>query len=253
MKRYLPVRIFFSVLLTAGLVWFFIPVLHTVLNIGNLTGMAVCLFLLLACILYPQIKKKCRSSKSVRILCRIVSVFILAGLLWTVILTILIFSGSQNKPPETATVVVLGSQVSGHYPSADLMARINAAGDYLSAHPKSRCIVSGGRGIRELETEASVMKRYLLKRGIDASRITEEDRSANTQENLKYSLGIVDKNKMSRDLAIVTDEYHQYRAGRIAKGLGSVPYSVCATTPWYIFSACYARELLALTKYLILP
>lgn len=97
------------------------------------------------------------------------------------------------------------------------------------------------------------MKEYLVKQGIDALRITTEEQSTNTQENLANSLTIIDKAGMSRQLAIVTDEYHQFRAGKIAERLGAVPYSVCATTPWYIFSACYMRELLALTKFLIFP
>lgn len=253
MKKYLPFRIFFCILAIAGFIWFYIPVLHSVLNIGNLSGIIACSILFLFSIFYPLIEKECRSSRWIRVGCRIFAGLIFAGILWTAVLTGLIISGMNNKPPESATVVVLGSQVKGHAPSADLMERINAAGDYLAVHPKANCIVSGGRGEGELETEAAVMKQYLVQKGIASSRIQEEDKSTTTQQNLEYSLHIINRAGMNRNLAIVTDEYHQYRAGRAAKNYGGIPHAVCAKTPWYIFSACYAQETLALTKYLILP
>lgn len=253
MKRHLFFRVLGSVLALAGIVWFCIPFHWGVSNIGNLSGIAVCIFVLAVSVFYPQIKRMCGVSKGWKILCRTVSVLFCAGLVWAAVLTGLMISGVQSAPPKNATVVVLGSKVSGHVPSADLRVRIETAAVYLSANPQAKCIVSGGQGAGEQETEAAVMKENLVLQGIDSSRIIMEDKSTNTEQNFKNSLAIIDKNGMSRELAIVTDEYHQFRAGRIAKNLSAVPYSVCAPTPWYIFSACYARELLALTKLLILP
>ncbi len=253
MKRHRIIRIFSAVLSCAGIIWFSIPFHWGVANIGNLSGISVCVLVLAAALFYPWIKRKCNSYRRWKICCHVIFVLFCAGLVWTAILTGLMITGIQNAPPENATVVVLGSKVSGHVPSADLRVRIEAAGAYLAANPQAQCIVSGGQGAGELETEASVMKKYLVQQGIDASRIFVEDKSMNTEQNLENSLAIIDQNGMSRSLAIVTDEYHQYRAGSIAKYLGAVPYSVCASTPWYIFSACYARELLALTKFLVFP
>ena len=71
-------------------------------------------------------------------------------------------------------------------------------------------------------------------------------------ENLEFSMKIIRENGLSESVALVTDEYHQFRAGRIAASLGVESAAVCAHTPWYIFSACWARELLALSKFLLL-
>jgi uncharacterized SAM-binding protein YcdF (DUF218 family) len=131
------------------------------------------------------------------------------------------------------------------------MQRIHAAADYLKVNPQAKCIVSGGQGANEEVTEASVMQRYLVKNGIDASRIHIEDTSTTTQENLKNSLKIIEQKSLSKNIAIVTDEYHQFRAGLLARRTGLTPYSICARTPWFIFSSCYARELLAITKTLV--
>lgn len=68
-----------------------------------------------------------------------------AGLIWAAFLTGLMIFGIHTSPPKEATVVVLGSKVSGHTPSADLRVRIDAAASYLLANPQAKCIVSGGR------------------------------------------------------------------------------------------------------------
>ena len=253
MKKHFVIRAIAAVLAVAGIIWFCIPLHWHVSNVGNMAGIAVCVFVFLSSLLYPQIHKKCGTSKAWKISCRVLSVVFMIGMVWTVILTGFMFLAINAVPPKQATVVVLGSKVSGHTPSADLMARINAAGAYLTANPQAKCVVSGGQGAGELETEAAVMKTYLIKQGINTSRILIEDQSTTTEENLKNSLVVIDKAGMSRELAIVTDEYHQFRAGKVAQSFGATPYSVCAHTPWYIFSACYARELFALTKFLIIP
>jgi len=245
------IRLVLGMLAVAGIIWFCIPFGWGVRNIGSFFGLAVCGVLLLGCLFWPAIRKACDSSRGWRMFCRTVGILFGAGMVWCAVLTGLIFFGASAVPPQDATVVVLGSKVSGHVPSADLMARIQAAKDWMTAHPGTACIVSGGQGAGELETEAVVMKRTLVNMGIESSRILMEDRSTTTQENLQNALALIDQKGMSRNLAIVTDEYHQYRAGCIARKLGAQPYSVQAHTPWYIFSACYARELLALTKYLI--
>ncbi len=253
MKRNAVLRILAAVPAAAGLIWFCIPFHWNVHNIGNLSGVTVCALVLFAALMYPAIGKLCSRSKPWKIAWRGLVAFFLAGIAWAGFLSCLMVSAMNSAPPEHATVIVLGSKVDGTVPSADLRVRLETAAGYLKANPQAGCIVSGGKGAGELVTEASVMKEYLAKLGIDPSRIVTEDRSKTTKENLAYSLAIIRKNNRSEDIAIVTDEYHQYRAGRIAQSLGMKPYAVCAATPWYIFSACWARELLALTKFMIAP
>lgn len=242
-----------SLLAAGGIVWFCIPIFWNVCNVGNLSGLALCLLVLAACVLYRRIREKCGKSKGVRIAWRTACFLFCAGVLWAGFLTWLMVSGAGNPPPAHATAVVLGSKVSGENPSADLTARIETAAAYLKAHPEANCVASGGKGPGELVSEASVIKKYLVSLGVGASRIALEEGSVNTRQNFEYSLKIIEEKGWSRDLAVVTDEYHQYRAGRIAKQLGATPYSVSAPTPWYIFSACYMRELLALTKFVLIP
>lgn len=237
----------------AGLVWFLIPLRCHVLNAGNGAGIAVCLVLAAGALLFKKIRSLCRRSKPWRAVFLAVGVLLCAGILWSAAMTGFMFSTASSAPPEGATVVVLGSGVEGTKPSADLWERINTAAAYLKAHPNAKCIASGGRGQRESASEASVIKNSLTAEGIDPARILTEETSRDTRQNFRCSLALIDKSGLSRRLAVVTDDYHEFRACSIARSLGAEPYAVPAKTPWYILSACWAREVLALAKYFLIP
>lgn len=224
------------------------------MNVGNLSGIAVCLFLLLWLYLYAPLRRRAERAGKLRLF-RGVHRALLAlfglGFAWAAVLTGCMVYGASSAPPPGATAVVLGSQVRGTYPSLDLWARINAAADYLRANPDAVCVASGGQGEGEQISEAQAIKENLVKLGISADRIFLEDASTNTRENLENSSRLIDEHGLNREIALVTDEYHQFRAGLAARRAGLSPHAVCAKTPWYIFSACYAREMLAITGELL--
>ena len=56
------------------------------------------------------------------------------------------------------------------------------------------------------------MRRYLISKGIPESDIILEDRSATTFENLKNSKDIIDSTEGRKYIALVTSNYHVYRA-----------------------------------------
>jgi uncharacterized SAM-binding protein YcdF (DUF218 family) len=242
-----------GILSVLGFGWFWGPIHWNVLNIGNIFGITVCVLIFFGVLLSGRIRSACERNRAVQIATRVVLVLFCAGFAWTVTLTALMISGASAVPPETATVLVLGSKVNGNAPSADLRMRINAAGDYLTAHPQAVCVACGGQGPGENCPEAEAICESLVQKGIDASRIYQEDRSTSTRENINNAQKIIKQNGLEQTVAIVTDEYHEYRACSIAREYGITACAVPARTPWYIFSACWARELLALSAHLLLP
>ena len=99
----------------------------------------------------------------------------------------------------------------------------------MSDNPDTMLIASGGQGFKESISEAECIKRELVKMGIPEDRIILEDRSRSTVEKLKYSLQII-KDKDAR-VGIITNSFHEYRAGIIAKDVGFTnAYPVPATT-----------------------
>lgn len=123
---------------------------------------------------------------------------------------------------EAEYLVVLGAKVRDDGPSVSLWDRINAAADYLKAHEDTIAIVSGGQGEDEPITEAQCMHDELVKLGIDESRIWMEDKATSTDENMRFSLDLIEEKNGTRPekLAILSSEYHLYRSSLMAKKLG---------------------------------
>lgn len=228
-------------------IWFSIPLFtHRILNIGNITGLAVSGILLVSGIFYKNIQQifvylqeyflgKCVIS--------IMTVVIGIVVITAVIETVLIIKASTKKPQENATLIVLGCKVYGEHASRSLRERLDAALIYLKENPNSQCIVSGGMGEGEKISEAECMYRYLIKKGMDPSRIIKEDQSTSTRENLRFSKKIMEERGMGKNIAIATSEYHQYRASQIAKSLGFSVGAVSGHTVWWLFPTFYVREL----------
>lgn len=244
-----PVQWVLLLIPAGGFLWFSQSLLAGVMGVGTLIGWAACLAGAALILAVPAMVRK----GGVRRVIAWVFTGIFAGAVaWCGYLSTLIFSAVENTPPNSSTVIVLGCLVSPNgEPSLSLENRIQKAAEYLQAHPEAVCIVSGGQGSVEPVSEASVMARELEELGIDSGRILQEDRSTDTQENMAYSAKIIEEQGLSREVAVVTDDYHQYRAGELAKEVGLVPYAVTVQSSSYLFPANYGRELVSMTKFFL--
>lgn len=115
-------------------------------------------------------------------------------------------------------VLVLGSHVTKYGPALATAYRLDKAYEYLNSNLKSKCILTGGKGDNEHDTEAVVMQRYLISRGVDSSRLILEDKASSTFENFSFSKQYMDVE--NDNIGIVTNNFHMYRALRIAKKQG---------------------------------
>lgn len=167
------------------------------------------------------------------------------------ILLSMVLSRMNAKPRKKADVlIVLGAKVSGRRITKSLRKRLLKAEEYLKAHGDTVAIVSGGQGDGEDISEAEAMKEFLIHKGIVAERIVMEDKSTTTKENLAFSYEIImtkygeDVNKM-----IVTNNFHIFRAERLAKKLGINNISGLAAQSDPILIVNYVfRECAALVK-----
>lgn len=139
-----------------------------------------------------------------------------AGLLFFLLIEGLSVSRFWAKgEPGLDYLVVLGAQMRENGPSRALQLRLDTAYDYLVENPDTIVIVSGGKGSNEPVSEAQGMYEYLAGRGIDPERIRLEDRSRNTVENLRFSKAFLEE---GASVGIVTNNFHVYRAERLAAG-----------------------------------
>ena len=155
---------------------------------------------------------------------------------------------TQDETPEF--VVVLGAQVQGDEPSLTLKKRLDKTLEFMQEYPDRTVIVSGGQGPDEADTEASVMARYLIEHGADASRIIEEDKASNTRENLLFSAKLAEAAGLDTSrVLIVTSDFHMCRAKYIARTLSMEPYGQASDTwPWILKVNYTLREVFAFAK-----
>ena len=103
-------------------------------------------------------------------------------------------------------------------------------------------ILSGGQGEDEEIPEADCMYRELTAAGVAPGRLYREDRSTSTRENLLFSQAIIKDNGLPETVVVVTNEYHQYRAGLIAGALGMKTYAVSAPSGVGLLPTYWVRE-----------
>ena len=148
-------------------------------------------------------------------------------------------------------VIVMGGGIEGDRPQLMLQYRLDAANDFLTAHPDVICVVSGGEDSNSDRTEADVMRQYLVEKGIAPERILMEDKSTDSNENLSFSAEILNEFGIGNKVVIVTDRFHQYRSSLYAThaGLDSTPYS--SDCPYILQQSFWIREAFAMIKYFI--
>ena len=155
-----------------------------------------------------------------------------------------VVSHGRQSDHKTEYLIVLGCQVDGTRPGIYLTGRLEKALEYLNANPDSAAILSGGQGANEGISEGQCMFDYLTERGIEKSRLTIEDRSTSTYENLRNSVNALrDSGKNIDEITIVTNDFHEYRAGKLAEKCGLKAYSYPSRTPLVGYMPFAVREV----------
>ena len=193
MERTEVIKIIPALAGAAGIFLFILPVFTgRILNIGNMTGLCVSLCLFLYGIrqdtVHAVIAQGWRRGGICRGAIAAGGILLTAAAVTVLVLTFMIVRAALTEPDPSADAVVLGCEVKGDRPSRMLTGRMDAAIDYLQAHPHVCCVLSGGKGDNEEISEAECMYRYMTARGIDPGRLIREDRSVSTRENLQFSL-----------------------------------------------------------------
>ncbi len=153
---------------------------------------------------------------------RIVAVLTCLGLIYFCLVEYRIVKNSETDADcERGYLIVLGAAVHGNVPSLSLLNRLEGALAYLNTYPDCIAVVSGGQGVGENISEAQCMHDWLLDQGIPENRIRMEENSTSTMENLEFSWEIIrDEGGKADDIAVVSSNYHLYRAKSIAASIG---------------------------------
>lgn len=146
-------------------------------------------------------------------------------------------------------VFVLGAGLRNDEILPTLEARLNRALDYFGENPSAMFVVCGGYGAGQTMSEARAMADFLIAGGIPVANIILEDASTSTYENLLFAQNIlVAYFPEGFRATVVTNAFHQYRAGYLARYLGIDATRYGAPTPFYTWHHNYIRELLAIVN-----
>ncbi|MFE2376173.1 YdcF family protein [Streptomyces sp. NPDC059398] len=159
--------------------------------------------------------------------------------------------GRLYIPRKADYVVVLGSGLAGGVTPPPLLTNRLDRGRKVYERLVARgrrpvLLVSGGQGPDEKVPESHAMADYLVGCGIPAAAIEREDRSASTDENLRFSAEIMEKARPDYRCTIVTSNYHAFRAAVSARRAGVRGHVVGAPTAAYFWPSATIREFVAL-------
>ena len=148
-------------------------------------------------------------------------------------------------------VVVLGSGLIGGTTVPPLLAgRLDRARkEHARLSRRGRrpvLLTSGGRGPDEKLPESHAMADHLIARGFPADLIRREDRSTTTDENMRFSKALMEKEKPDYRCVIVTNNYHVFRAAVTARRAGVRGHVIGAPTASYFWPSAMIREFVAL-------
>lgn len=152
----------------------------------------------------------------------------------------------QTSPKqEPDYLVVLGAGLLQDKVTPLLAKRIDKAIEIHQSAPHSIIIMSGGQGPDEIIPEGKAMANYAIRAGISKKKLLIEDQSINTEENILYSTRLM--HSQSASFAVVSTNYHIFRASIIARKLGlkSIGFGAKSGKDWIFNANALLREFFA--------
>ncbi|MGD9611417.1 MAG: YdcF family protein [Kiritimatiellia bacterium] len=148
----------------------------------------------------------------IRLLLKILSVFVLLPLVWLFALGGTIWGyGMLDRAEKSDCVIVLGAAAYGNRPSPVFEERIRHGIALYRSGTVARLIFTGGFGEGASHAESEVAAAYAVRAGVPASAILTENRSRTTQQNLAEARALMDAQGL-RTAILVSDPLHMRRA-----------------------------------------
>lgn len=146
------------------------------------------------------------------------------------------------KIPQLDYLVVLGAGLDGDQVTPLLASRIDKAIQIYHKQASVQLIMSGGQGDDELIAEGLAMANYALAKGLPSEAVIIEDQAVNTEENIAFSQQLMTKEKAK--FAVVSSNYHVFRALLLAREQGLKCIGFGAKTKWYFAINAFIREFI---------
>jgi len=146
-------------------------------------------------------------------------VLVVVGYLGVTFAQVWMASGSDDRTPSSAIVVLGAAQWNGK-PSPVLAERLDHAAELYKAGVAPMVIVTGGKQSGDRVTQGMAGFQYLLAKGVPEKALKVEVDGTNTYEEISAAGLIVRNAGTAPNVTLVSDGYHMLRARSIAGELG---------------------------------
>jgi len=149
-------------------------------------------------------------------------------------------------------IIVLGCAIRRDgTPTPLLRSRLDRALDFAREQERQTgrapvFVLSGGQGSDEVISEAECMARYLTEQGVSEEQMILEDRSTDTEENMRNSRELIFARDPAARVAFSTTNYHVFRSGLKARRVKMRALGMGAKTKWYFWPNAAVREFVGL-------
>ena len=148
---------------------------------------------------------------------------------------------SRKLIDEPSLFLVLGRKLSNNLPDIDYLHRLNCVLSLLNSQPESHALILGGYTGKSSLSESKAGLNYLIGKGISAFKITMEESSRNTLENLQQAKMLLQSD--TRKIILITNRYHIARSKIMANGFGIFPEIYPAEKKFNIMSFALLKIL----------
>jgi uncharacterized SAM-binding protein YcdF (DUF218 family) len=158
----------------------------------------------------------------IRLVLRIVSLLVLALVVYLAVSLVQVWLTSREyKPHPAAAIMVMGAAQYNGVPSPDLQARLNEAAILFKKGYANLIVVTGGKEKGDLHTEAGSGAAYLASQGVPASDILQAGGN-DTYENVADAAPLL-KARNATTVLVTTDPFHEDRSMAISSSFGLTP------------------------------
>jgi uncharacterized SAM-binding protein YcdF (DUF218 family) len=144
-------------------------------------------------------------------------------------------------------MIILGFQCDGDQIHPLLLERLTAALELLKTADYKKIILTGGR-VTSTQSEAEIMKQFLISRAVDKERIILEQAAMDTIENIRNCQTILEKMNL-RTCTVISNSFHIRRTQYIASYMGFSSFYYANRSFWALHRQGYRtlHELKAFT------
>lgn len=238
---------------------------------------AIVLNLGLFYLLTHRINRKQMSVKFYRVFITIAYITFFGFFAFVILFNVFFNKKSLSEDESYNYVIVFGSSVSlNNEQNTIINKRIDKAIEYANNHTDTKFIMTGAKVSHDAFEEATYMKEYMIKKGIDESRILTDTMSINTFENISNAIYIIKSDLVKNNIynnildspvsinnsghnldylkiGLLSSDFHLMRINLMSKKLGiNEQYDISVESDFLHKLYLYVQETLSLYKAFVL-